>query len=746
MIDIDKSPTLSTYKDRMLEVLSLCYPTYPLDFIASVIDEHIQNKFEDAKVFIKNSYTKKDVESTLLGVSDFIDKKKPTVTALGTMFKQHDQERNLMFETMQSFLDLRSIHKKEMFKYPKGTKEFAKFNLLQLLDKIDANGSYGALGQYSCLIYNVYVASSITSQGRAYISSASLFFEAFLADNVKFGSLNEALEFINHIVNEKDDRRFSDNGILDHDIDPVDCLIKVYWECGYNWLPTEEEIDVLWQVIRNLSQEDINRVYYKNNLLEFSNNKVVINLITSILKKLKKPLLNSLDIPEEIQPDIKLLGDIIIEYVYYRYMFIDRTDRCGNMMKAVIGVSDTDSAIVSLDNWYRHIAEKVSGNYFTIANYITNPLHTKDNKLFSDSFRHPIKELPKKYDFDFLANEITDKKFSTEPIRIHPNANVKYSIINIIAYVIDKAVNDYMCKVCENCNSLQIKQKVYTEIPYEEILLGYTYSIKGDSIFKYDKYTGKPKPNLTLEYNRKCRMILKNEFTMDRVLLTDGKKHYASKQTVQEGNLIPYNKQIDIKGIDILLKSTTPEVTRKELTKILEEDILRPDDISQLKLLKDIAIYENKLIQSIKDGDRTFYRPAKIKAISNYPNPMRIQAIKASIAWNSIKSEDYPSINLDDRNVLSIAKVIINKANADRIANKYPDVYTNIMTTLNHPDFKGSIDAIAIPLDIIAPEWVTEFIDYDTILHDNIQGFPFESVGCMRMDNKAIVYSNMLQL
>ena len=52
------------------------------------------------------------------------------------------------------------------------------------------------LGQYTALIYNPNVATSITSQGRASVSSMTLHFEMFLADNVKFGSLNELVEYV----------------------------------------------------------------------------------------------------------------------------------------------------------------------------------------------------------------------------------------------------------------------------------------------------------------------------------------------------------------------------------------------------------------------------------------------------------------------------------------------------------------------------------------------------------------------
>ena len=137
VIDIDKSPTLFEYKKKMRQILSMYYPTLSLSFIDEAIDEHIENKFKDAQAEIRNSYTDKQnlrpIKKSLLEISDYIDSEKPLCTALGTLFEPHEKVRNLMFETMQSFLDLRKIHKKEMFKYPKGSAEFSKYNLLQLL-------------------------------------------------------------------------------------------------------------------------------------------------------------------------------------------------------------------------------------------------------------------------------------------------------------------------------------------------------------------------------------------------------------------------------------------------------------------------------------------------------------------------------------------------------------------------------------------------------------------------------------
>ena len=50
------------------------------------------------------------------------------------------------------------------------------------------------------MFYNVHVASAITTQGQSAISSAALFFENFLANNVPMSSMEEVIEFIYNVI------------------------------------------------------------------------------------------------------------------------------------------------------------------------------------------------------------------------------------------------------------------------------------------------------------------------------------------------------------------------------------------------------------------------------------------------------------------------------------------------------------------------------------------------------------------
>lgn len=245
-------------------------------------------------------------------------------------------------------------------------------------------------------------------------------------------------------------------------------------------------------------------------------------------------------------------------------------------------------------------------------------------------------------------------------------------------------------------------------------------------------------------------------------MMTTNKKNYASLIKVQEGNLIPEDEQLDVKGIQILTKSVTPLSTRKALKKILLEDILKADKIDQIKFIKDIAILEKNIVKAVKEGSKEFYKPVTVKSIDAYEDPMKIQGVKASIAWNMIKQSDEPGIDINERNAVSVVKVNIDKTTIDDIKETFPNVYENMIKALDddtfktyaaHPDpktgvkklLKNRIEAIALPLDLPLPDWMVPFIDYNSIIADNLNGFPYESIGLKR-SHKNIGYTNIIDL
>ncbi|MBR6289427.1 MAG: hypothetical protein IKR19_08830 [Acholeplasmatales bacterium] len=148
---INGSPTLAKYKSTLRDVMMLYYPAAnPVD-IDAAIDYSIKKRFRNSnKVRVVNSYKRyrdendkyKDLEQqmTLQKLSDYILSREPIVTANGVMFKHHGEVPNPMNDVIQSFLSLRSKYKKQMFTYPKNSEGFEKYNLLQSLAKIDANG------------------------------------------------------------------------------------------------------------------------------------------------------------------------------------------------------------------------------------------------------------------------------------------------------------------------------------------------------------------------------------------------------------------------------------------------------------------------------------------------------------------------------------------------------------------------------------------------------------------------------
>jgi hypothetical protein len=238
---------------------------------------------------------------------------------------------------------------------------------------------------------------------------------------------------------------------------------------------------------------------------------------------------------------------------------------------------------------------------------------------------------------------------------------------------------------------------------------------------------------------------MKNEFLFKSILLTDGKKNYASIQEVQEGNLVPKSASLAISGLQIA-KVGTPKSTSKALERILYEDILDTESIDQIGILNSLAVLERTIFDAIRNGKTTYYKPVRIKPASSYENPMRIQGIKGAVAYNDLKEDYEEGIDLTTRNEVLVIKTKIDKKEILRIKDTNPNMYEKMLKVLNDGNYKGDITSIAIPYNADTPKWILDFVNYNEIINDNIGGFPLDATGLSTLDNTNIPYSNILKL
>lgn len=311
----------------------------------------------------------------------------------------------------------------------------------------------------------------------------------------------------------------------------------------------------------------------------------------------------------------------------------------------------------------------------------------------------PAEIIPCEEDYDFYEDEVVEMERLINPAVIIPNDSLRYSIINIIAYMCGNMVNEYMVLYTKQNNSYR------EDIP--------------------------------------CALVMKNEFLFKRVMITPVKKNYASIIELQEGNVVPKEKSLDVKGLPIR-KSSLPVRTRDKLQKILYEDILRADVIDQKKILKHMILLEKEIYNSLVSGSKEYYKPATVKAINNYDKPLSIGPFKACVVWNELTDSSTEKHDLNVRNAVECVKVNLSIKTVENLKD-YPEVYDNAVRILNDPNFGTGINSIAIPLGLEVPQWVFRIIDYKAIILANLTNAPLLPVGieCLTGNTN---YTNIVSL
>ena len=157
-----------------------------------------------------------------------------------------------------------------------------------------------------------------------------------------FLDMNDCLIFIKNILKEKGDRKLKDKDILDYNVSVSDVMAILIG--NFDDEATDVDPAVLKQILNNCSQEDLNRIYFKNNLFEFCNQSKIKSMWRNIIENAEGYKNPDPDKTPKVLRE--LLDDIWIyikEYVFYRHEYVDRVYRVTNKERKVALVIDTDS-------------------------------------------------------------------------------------------------------------------------------------------------------------------------------------------------------------------------------------------------------------------------------------------------------------------------------------------------------------------------------------------------------------------
>ena len=323
------------------------------------LDKIIKKDLKNQNVTVFNNYTNTAVRTNILDLTDSIEANHLIITGGGCLFLPHGTKPNILIDFILEIMKRRKDAKKMRKNFDKGSDGWLKWDIAQLLNKLVINSLYGCCGYPGFLLYNVFTAEAITSEGRFIITTAINCVEAFLGDAFYFVDESELTNYIYNIHEE-----YKKYGELDVSKFGVNDYLPLVYDRIINkskFTMTDKQKRNLLDMLNGKSQGELALLYYKNNLLEFSKLdfvKVKFKYIienNGLLSFCEMNLLKN----DEMRQVTQSIWDLYEVFVLYNYPVNDKVRKAMYLPKTRALYTDTDSVFVSVCHLVEYIKNDV---------------------------------------------------------------------------------------------------------------------------------------------------------------------------------------------------------------------------------------------------------------------------------------------------------------------------------------------------------------------------------------------------
>lgn len=372
ILEKEKTPELiQRWKEQVMSVIQLRYgDMVSKKKVDTYLDSLIKKKFKSPSLYLVNNYRRKIVSTDLVNLAQVIYDEGIVMGGAAALYMPHTNKKkieNPLIGYIISRIELRKRFKNERKKYEKDSPMWIKNDIAQGNTKIAINSLYGVTGYARFILYNLFLAESVTTMGKNIIATAANGFENFLADNIRFDEPSELYEYIQNICEEYQGK-YADNmdltmiGVTVTDKQVIDRLLK---KCAFTIpITVRHHIE---EIVSQRSMPEKLMLYFKNNFLEFNRIPLIkdkIMFIISETQELKLPDINKIPL-EEAREILEDLWKFYDTFVFYNYPIYDKVRKMTYGTREAVLYIDTDSNFISLMKWVTQVRDEFFHNQYT---------------------------------------------------------------------------------------------------------------------------------------------------------------------------------------------------------------------------------------------------------------------------------------------------------------------------------------------------------------------------------------------